>query len=224
MISTEIPTTECWLPVPGFGGWYDVSDHGRVRSWIVHARDCKGRFTRRCRAIHPRILRVSIGSSGYACLALFVGGHCRALRIHRLVLCAFVGPRPQGACTRHLDGNPANNYLGNLCYGTPKENVADTIRHGRYRAQRGVEKPQHRLTEMQVVEIRTRAAAGENPNRLAKEFGLSAPPVYNLVYGKTWKHVGGPRSPTASWHRTKRNYAAATEDKLVLENLPVGCK
>ena len=64
-------------------------------------------------------------------------GHCtvdlgkRNTRfVHRLVLEAFVGPCPDGMECRHLDGNPGNNRLENLAWGTPKENAADSIRHG----------------------------------------------------------------------------------------------
>lgn len=50
--------------------------------------------------------------------------------VHRLVLEAFVGPCPEGMECRHLDGNPANNKLDNLKWGTRKENQDDSKRHG----------------------------------------------------------------------------------------------
>jgi hypothetical protein len=53
----------------------------------------------------------------------------KQLMVHHLVLRAFVGPCPAGMQTRHLDGNPANNRLDNLCWGTPKENAEDCARH-----------------------------------------------------------------------------------------------
>lgn len=51
--------------------------------------------------------------------------------VHRLVLETFVGPMPQGLQVRHLDGDPKNNHLVNLAYGSAKENAADRDRHGR---------------------------------------------------------------------------------------------
>ncbi len=65
------------------------------------------------------------------------GGHLRVrirgshYPVHRLMLETFVGPRPEGYICRHLDGDPTNNHLSNLCWGTPRENYDDTIRHGR---------------------------------------------------------------------------------------------
>ncbi|WP_221625413.1 HNH endonuclease [Homoserinimonas aerilata] len=50
--------------------------------------------------------------------------------VHRLVAFAFIGA-PTGPVVRHLDGNPDNNAVTNLAFGTVAENNRDTIRHGR---------------------------------------------------------------------------------------------
>ena len=50
--------------------------------------------------------------------------------MHMLVLLAFSGPRNDGLQTRHMDGNPANNTLSNLRYGTAKQNIQDQLVHG----------------------------------------------------------------------------------------------
>lgn len=57
-------------------------------------------------------------------------GRGRQRLVHRVVLEAFVGPCPEGMECRHVDGNPANNRLDNLAWGTPKENFEDSARHG----------------------------------------------------------------------------------------------
>lgn len=50
--------------------------------------------------------------------------------VHRLVLEAFIGPRPPGMYGCHNNGNPTDNRLRNLRWATPRENVADMHRHG----------------------------------------------------------------------------------------------
>jgi hypothetical protein len=50
--------------------------------------------------------------------------------VHSLVILAFVGPRPDGEQVRHLNGNPADNRLTNLAYGTQSQNQQDSLRHG----------------------------------------------------------------------------------------------
>lgn len=114
--------SERWLPVPGHEGLYEVSDHGRVRS-LDRVITMKNGRKRRQRGI---VLK-PVNSNGYHCV------NVGALRyVHRLVLEAFVGPPPPGMETRHLDGDPHNNRLGNLKWGSSSENNDDIVAHGNH--------------------------------------------------------------------------------------------
>ncbi|MFI6491240.1 NUMOD4 motif-containing HNH endonuclease [Streptomyces sp. NPDC050564] len=107
-------TTEQWLPVVGFEGKYEVSDLGRV--WALK---------------REVALTGSADKDGYRVVSLVdLSGARKARKVHTLVLEAFIGPRPPGHVSRHLDGDPANNELPNLAWGTQAQNVADAIRHG----------------------------------------------------------------------------------------------
>lgn len=112
-------TAERWLPIPGHEGRYDVSDQGRVRSWLP----CRGTPL-------PRILKASPASNGYLSFSLSKFGRQVDERLHALVLLAFVGPLPEGKERRHRDGDRLNNTLVNLTYGTKSENELDRVRHG----------------------------------------------------------------------------------------------
>lgn len=110
---------ERWQFIPGYEGRYEVSDHGRVRSWARYG------------SLPTPHLRVQTTTpSGHKALTFVKHGRQRTESIHRLVLLAFVGECPVGLEVRHLDGDPANNHLSNLRYGTPSENVLDRVRHG----------------------------------------------------------------------------------------------
>jgi hypothetical protein len=113
---------EEWRPIPGWEEWYEVSNAGRVRSW----RHQNGRDRR----LTPRLLAGQRQPQGY--IQIQLGGRRQRTHIllHRLVLLAFVGPCPPGLQARHLDGDPTNNRLENLRYGTPAENSDDKWRHG----------------------------------------------------------------------------------------------
>ncbi|KKK71990.1 hypothetical protein LCGC14_2908400, partial [marine sediment metagenome] len=41
----------------------------------------------------------------------------------------YVGPCPEGMVARHLDGNPANNCVSNIVWGTQAENYQDAVKH-----------------------------------------------------------------------------------------------
>lgn len=111
--------TENWRPIPGYEGYYDVSDQGFVRSLDRGRR--KGRV----------LVRRMTGKNGrYWTVRLTVNGVPVDRLIHRLVLEAFVGPAPEGQECRHLDGDCANAKLSNLQWGTRSENNLDKIEHG----------------------------------------------------------------------------------------------
>jgi hypothetical protein len=62
----------------------------------------------------------------------------RPYLIHRLVIEAFVGPKPPGKGACHKDGNPLNNCVDNLYWGTQTENMMDCARHGKRRTRQRV--------------------------------------------------------------------------------------
>ena len=121
-------TAEEWRPVVGYEGLYEVSDQGRVRT-VART------IVRRNGRIQPapqRVLKLKLSPHGYWRIGLTneLAGRQRFHFVHRLVLAAFVGPCPEGMQCRHLDGNPANNAVQNLCWGTCSENNLDKLRHG----------------------------------------------------------------------------------------------
>lgn len=104
---------EKWLPIADTDGLYEVSDQGRVRSFI--------RAT-------PRILRPSASPKGH--LRVSIRGVSSS--VHRLVAKAFLGPSPEGKPNvLHWDDNPANNHVSNLRWGSDADNKRDAIRNGR---------------------------------------------------------------------------------------------
>lgn len=167
--------TECWRQIPGFAG-YEVSTLGAVRSWRPL------RFGSPAPAA-PRLLRLVAGPGGYLRVTLCAGRLRTDHRVHRLVLLAFVGPRPEGLVSRHLDGRQTNNRLDNLAYGTRSENEQDKRAHGTYHA--GAKNPRARLTEQQVAEIRAQRGV-VSQSALAKLFGVSKTSVRDAQTGKTW--------------------------------------
>src|SRR5215469_1648817 len=105
---------ERWLPVPGYEDLYEVSDQGRFKSLRKN-----------------KIMSPAPQYKGHMQVALYKGGSRIPDYVHRLVLLAFTGPAPAGTECRHLDGNPRNNRLENLAWGTRSENSLDDVVHGR---------------------------------------------------------------------------------------------
>ena len=160
--------TEEWRAVPGAIG-YEVSSTGLVRVWSRRRPDA-------------RRLKPTKTVKGYLRVAIKTEARTKLLFVHALVLTAFVGPRPPGLVTRHLNGVRDDNRLENLAWGTYAENAADTIAHGR--SHRGELHRCAKLTTADVLEIR---ASSDTIPVLADRFGVSMSTIGSLRVRKPSK-------------------------------------
>lgn len=115
-----------WLPVPGYEGIYEISDHGDVRSVARKISGRDGRtwdLTGGPRATFP-------DAKGYPRVVLCRDDRGKTFKVHRLVLEAFVGPCPPGMEACHADDNPRNLNIANLRWDTKSANQLDKVRNG----------------------------------------------------------------------------------------------
>lgn len=178
---------EQWKDIPGFESFYQASTHGRIMRIV------KGPSTKQ-----GRILKQQKHHSGYMQVCLCVNGRqYKSLRIHKLVLTTFVGPKLYNYQCRHLDGNKQNNHLPNLKWGTPKENANDRHKHGRYIGICGSKNNSSKLIEKQIIEIKllTDETSKNKHNKkillreIALKYGVSISTISCIKNNKTWKHM-----------------------------------
>lgn len=103
---------------------------------------------------------------------------------HVLVLEAFVGPAPSGMECLHGDGNPQNNRLENLRWGTRKENVADSRKHGTISA--GERNGHAKLRTADIPIIRTLLTLGVTQRDIARRFNVSQPTISAVARSHRW--------------------------------------
>lgn len=121
------PTIERWKPVKGYEGIYEVSNHGRVRSVDRTVNYSDGRVHR----YKGKVLSAGLSKrGGYPLVSLYTQGKNQMRYVHTLVAEAFIGTRPEGTEVCHNDGDPTNNHVDNLRYGTSSDNELDKVRHG----------------------------------------------------------------------------------------------
>lgn len=135
---------------------YVVGTDGTVWRWL--------RRRKRWRQLKPvqqpkGYLRVSLSDGPKRVYPKFV---------HRLVLKAFVGAAPDGYEARHLDGDPANNSLTNLKWGTSTENQEDRRTHGTL--PKGDSHFRSLLTEAQRSDVLKELGEGVRQCDLAKKY------------------------------------------------------
>jgi hypothetical protein len=160
---------ECWLPVVGYQGLYEVSCLGRVKS------------LRRREAL---IMSPVPDSDGYPTVQLADGrGGSVRFKVHRLVCTAFHGPPPAGHEVAHLDGSKTNAAAANLKWCTPAENHAHKRLHGT--TQSGDASPRAMMPEALVRQILKLKADGQSERAIAAQVGVEKTTVHRVLTGQT---------------------------------------
>ncbi len=111
---------EEWRDLPGYGGWYQVSDWGRIRSFRDQHR--KG-----ARLKTPTILNPTRGPYGTHIVIKWEGKQ-RTVQVGKAVALTFLGSIPQGWIAYHKDDNPENNALTNIGIGPRSELSRERMR------------------------------------------------------------------------------------------------
>lgn len=106
-MTTAQTIPEQWRDLPGYEGLYRVSDRGRFLSLRKR-----------------RIFIGCVDYHGYRRVVICdAGGKSRHIQVQVLVMAAFVGPRPEGMVTDHINAIKTDNRLENLRYITNAENI-----------------------------------------------------------------------------------------------------
>lgn len=100
---------ENWLPVKGYEGFYEVSDLGRVRSFM------SGKAV---------VLKPALNTFGYPILSLYKNKIKKMHTVHSLVAITFLGHIQEGhsIVINHINFNRQDNRLVNLELVTAREN------------------------------------------------------------------------------------------------------
>jgi hypothetical protein len=97
------------------------------------------------------------------------------------------GPVPKGLEVCHHCDNRFCFRYDHLFLGTRGDNARDAAAKGRIKPPTGEQHYAARLTEQQVIEIRSRR--GETRKVLAAAYGVSEQTVGDVLLGRTWKHL-----------------------------------
>lgn len=163
--------------IPGYLGYYATED-GNIISF---------------RSGYPRELTKQIHKNYYHVFVRKGFGRKTQVKmpVHQLVLMAYKGVKPDPIMlTRHLNGNCLDNCPDNLEWGTVKENVQDSIRHGTAACLRlGEQHPCSKLREQDIRDIKAALAKGINQYIIAKQYNISQRHVSDIKLEKTWKHL-----------------------------------
>lgn len=190
--------TETWLPIPGYEGWYEASDQGRIRSVDRVVTDRRGRQLRQ----KSKVLSQA-NDNGYRKVALSQNGRLRTFAVHRLVMLTFDGPRPEGMEVHHRNNTRHDNRLENLEYVTPRRNTREAIKAGNFNFVAGhnrVDLPTEILEQLgRLQDYQLAAQAGVSKTVIAQRRRELAIPSYAEQSGNTGQFRKG--QPHPRWSR-----------------------
>lgn len=169
---------ERWKTIVGFE-CYQVSDHGRVRALEVRRKNVK-----QSRLFKPHMM--TCPGVQYRAVTLWSsdGVVTKSFRVHELVACYFLPPKPVWANqVNHIDGRKKNCHYKNLEWSNGSFNVEHAYATGL--------QPKRKLTQKDVVLIK--AALSKNYRgllqQLAQRFQVSRQTIYSIRDGRTWRRV-----------------------------------
>lgn len=171
--------TEIFLPIKGYEGIYEISNHGRVKS--LQRVDCRGQKRK------EKMLVISLDSDGYPIIILSKDRVSKTNKVHRLVAYHFISIVEGKTHVNHIDGVKTNNKVYNLEWCTNQEN----IKHARVNGLHPEVGETHKcatLTNEQVLKILLEFGMH---TQIAKKYNTSPLIVGRIKSGKTWSSVTG---------------------------------
>ncbi len=178
-VSIELQSDMEWRDIPGFEGYYQVSDDGDVRSVKRTIYNSKGYFATR----ESHVLCPNQNKCGYLKVILCVENKHYTRMVHQLVAMAFLGHTLNGhkLTINHKDGNKHNNCIANLEIVSMTTNRRHAIMLGLWN-QRGTQSVRAKLTSDDLAEIRARyAKGGVTHKELAEMFNVSKKTIGKVI-------------------------------------------
>ena len=159
---------EEWKSVLGYERYFEVSNHGRIRSLPREVVKSNGKVQK----VHGQELIPFIRDSSritpvkHYRIALRLNGIQKKYFIHRLVATAFIRPPKDNEIINHIDNNGLNNYYENLEWCTHKENVAHCHNQNRQNREKVLE------SQAKTIVVIKQKKMNRELSRIGKTYGF----------------------------------------------------
>lgn len=188
MNNNLLPSYEIWSFIKGYEGQYEISNRGKVRSWVNSTGSklkdgSKIKHTKHRK--EPIILKCHKNKHGYFQVGLSISDK---RRIHREVAIAF-NPNPSKLPeVDHVNGKKWCNEWWNFEWVDRMESIKRAFETGLIKPAVGEQQSNTKLTNDAVLLIYRHKA---KTKLIAKGFNISEHCVLDIKRGRTWWHITG---------------------------------
>jgi len=171
---------ELWRVIPNSHKLYQVSNYGRVKSFVNDKKN--GKILKGGEINGFKLIQISTSKMG-----------SKKFYVHKLVAEAWLpNPNPQNTIVTHLDGVLTNNHVSNLEWHT-RETL---IEKHRELAKKQTNSPKFKrvvsnskLQESDIAHLKSMLQKGVAQSKIAKMFCISEMQVTRIKRGENWGHV-----------------------------------
>lgn len=181
-----LPSYEIWGWIKGYEGRFEISNRGRIRSWIKNS-GVRGRigFLKK-----PLIKKAFPNCHGY--YQTSIGNESmndvRQISIHRLVAIMFNKNTNNQPEVDHINGKKWCNEWWNFDWVDRMESIKRAFETGLINPALGEQQSNTKLTNEAVLLIYRHNA---KTKKIADGFGISTHAVLDIKRGRTWWHITG---------------------------------
>ena len=157
---------EEWRCIKFLLGKYEVSQYGRIRKTDTR-----------------KIRKTPTSKRGYPVFSCYINGKMKLVTVHKCVATEFL-PNPDNKReVNHIDGNKENNFIGNLEWVTPRQNMLHARKIGLHKSDG--DKPVLMILNGVVINKFRSASQAE------RETGISRSNICNVCNKRIIKRSGG---------------------------------
>lgn len=164
---------EKWKDVEGYEGRYQVSDAGRIKSFVTR-HNIHSEQIRKQRKTNAGYLSINLTDKH---------GKISVYYVHRLVAQSFIGTIPPKHEVNHINGNKTDNRAANLEIVTSSQNQIHAFKHG-------LQKPT--IIGKTVSAIKGESVIGtfNSISEMCRTLSLNRSNVWKVMKGKLSQHHG----------------------------------
>lgn len=179
---------EIWKDVPGYEGYYQASNRGKVRSidrTIIDKNEIKIHRT-------GKVLSQNVNKDGYLFVELNKNAKRKLRTVHRIISETFIPNIKNKPEVNHINGNKKNNAISNLEWVTSSENQIHAIEDRLQTIPIGEDSNSAKLTNNEVLEIVCSYRLGIFTHaEIAKAYNISRQVICGILNGRIWSKITG---------------------------------